>query len=63
MTLTGQNGEQESIMLICPIYTANELDKFSHGCILQYVQRNLVTVDLSYRLVSDHPCLYCDDHR
>lgn len=41
MTITRQNGEQESILLTCRIDTANELEYYRHGGILQYVLRNL----------------------
>jgi aconitate hydratase len=41
MTITRQNGEHESVQLICRIDTANELEYYRHGGILQYVLRNL----------------------
>jgi len=41
MVLTRHNGKQETIPLTCRIDTANELEYFRHGGILQYVLRNL----------------------
>jgi aconitate hydratase len=42
MTITRENGSQESVPLLCRIDTANELEYYRHGGILQYVLRNLI---------------------
>lgn len=41
LTITRQNGLEEIIQVICRIDTANELEYYRHGGILQYVLRNL----------------------
>ncbi|OYV56249.1 MAG: aconitate hydratase 1 [Legionella sp. 21-45-4] len=42
ITLTRVNGETEVFHVICRIDTANEVEYYRHGGILQYVLRNLV---------------------
>ncbi|KTD29816.1 aconitate hydratase AcnA [Legionella maceachernii] len=42
MTITRQNGHEDKIKVICRIDTANELEYYRHGGILQYVLRNLL---------------------
>jgi aconitate hydratase len=41
MIIDRQNGQQESVPVICRIDTANELEYYRNGGILQYVLRNL----------------------
>lgn len=41
VTITRENGEQETIEVICRIDTANEIEYYRNGGILQYVLRNL----------------------
>jgi aconitate hydratase len=41
LTISRQNGIEEIIQVICRIDTANELEYYRHGGILQYVLRNL----------------------
>ncbi|MBA2651831.1 MAG: aconitate hydratase AcnA [Tatlockia sp.] len=41
LAITRQNGLEEIIQVICRIDTANELEYYRHGGILQYVLRNL----------------------
>lgn len=41
MTISRTNGETQQIDLLCRIDTANELEYYRHGGILQYVLRNL----------------------
>lgn len=41
-TITRQNGSKETISLLCRIDTANELEYYQHGGILQYVLRSLM---------------------
>ncbi|MDP1604218.1 MAG: aconitate hydratase AcnA [Legionella sp.] len=42
MTITRENDTQESVPLLCRIDTANELEYYRNGGILQYVLRNLI---------------------
>lgn len=42
MTITRVDGRQQKVALRCRIDTANEVDYFRHGGILQYVLRNIV---------------------
>lgn len=42
LTIIRQNGSEEKIQVICRIDTANELEYYRHGGILQYVLRNLI---------------------
>lgn len=41
VTIIRDNGEQETIKVLCRIDTANELEYYRHGGILQYVLRHL----------------------
>jgi aconitate hydratase len=41
VTLTRENGDEEEIEVLCRIDTANELEYYRNGGILQYVLRNL----------------------
>lgn len=41
LTIHRQNGSKEEISVLCRIDTANELEYYRHGGILQYVLRNL----------------------
>ena len=41
LTLTRENGDSESIEVLCRIDTANEMEYYRHGGILQFVLRNL----------------------
>lgn len=42
LTIARQTGKEEKIQVICRIDTANELEYYRHGGILQYVLRNLI---------------------
>lgn len=41
VTITRENGDEETIDMICRIDTANEIEYYRHGGILQYVLRHL----------------------
>ncbi|MGQ3888731.1 aconitate hydratase AcnA [Legionella sp. CNM-1927-20] len=41
MLIKRQNGQEEAVPVLCRIDTANELEYYRHGGILQYVLRNL----------------------
>jgi len=43
VSLTRQNGSQETFATLCRIDTGNELDYYRHGGILHYVLRKLIT--------------------
>ncbi|ARG97364.1 aconitate hydratase AcnA [Legionella micdadei] len=42
LTITRQSGIEDKVQVICRIDTANELEYYRHGGILQYVLRNLL---------------------
>ena len=42
LIINRENGNEEKIQVICRIDTANELEYYRHGGILQYVLRNLI---------------------